>query len=110
MAEVLGAVASGISIGTLAAQVVNSVTKLKSYWDEIKEAPEDIQLLMEQIEDLQFILTEMEEDQHRNPMSGTILNSATIARCLNRCKKGADALEDLADDLSADIDSPNRIK
>lgn len=47
MAEVLGVLASGISVGTLAAQIVNSVTKLKSYWDEIKEAPEDIKLLIE---------------------------------------------------------------
>lgn len=110
MAEVLGIVASGISVGTLAAQIVNSVTKLKSYWNEIKEAPEDIKLLMEEIEDLQLLLTEMEQDRSRNPMSGTILEPSSASKCLSLCKRGAATLKQLADDLGADIDASSRLK
>lgn len=38
MAEVIGIVASGISIGTLAAQITNSIVKLKSYRDQMQNA------------------------------------------------------------------------
>jgi len=110
MAEVLGVLASGISVGTLAAQIVNSVTKLKSYWDEIKEAPEDIKLLIEEIEDLQLLLTEMEEDQRGNPMSSMILDSSSASKCLSLCKRGADTLKLLVEDLGADIEAPARLK
>ena len=62
MAERVGVIASGISIAALAAQIANSVTKLKSYWDEVKEAPEDIQTLVEEIEALQLLLLDIIED------------------------------------------------
>ena len=44
MAELVGVVASGISIATLAAQIASSIVKLKSYWNELQDAPEDIWL------------------------------------------------------------------
>ena len=93
MAKLLGVVTSGISVGTLAAQIVNNLTKLKSYWDEVKEAPYDIKLLIEAMEDLQLHLNEMEEDQRRNPISNTILHSGSASKCLSLCKRGADTLK-----------------
>ncbi|PMD16219.1 hypothetical protein NA56DRAFT_709025 [Hyaloscypha hepaticicola] len=38
----LGIVASGLGIASFATQVGDSIGKLKSHWDAIKEAPEDI--------------------------------------------------------------------
>ena len=110
MAEVLGVVASAISISTLAVQILDSVTKLKSYWDQVREAPEDIKLLLEEIGDLQLVLSEIDEDQHRNPGSGVILSSGSASKCLSLCKRGADTLKQLADGLGADLESPSRLK
>ena len=110
MAEVLGVVASGISIANLVAQIANSVTKLKSYWDELQEAPEDIRLLIEEIEDLYLLLYHIEDDQRRNPMSSKFLDNASASRCLEHCKRGADSLRKLTDDLGSDINAPDRFR
>ena len=110
MAELVGVVASGISIATLAAQVANSVIQLKRYWSELKEAPEDICLLIEEVEDIQLVLSTIEEDQRCNPISRTALESISASRCLERCKKGADLLKNLADELSAEVTSTSTRK
>ena len=111
MAEVVvGVVASGISIASLIAQVANSVTKLKSYWDELKEAPEDIRLLIEEIEDLYLLLYDIEDDQRQNPMSSKLLDSASASRYLEHCKRGADNLKKLTEDLGDDMNAPDRFR
>ena len=110
MAEVVGVVASGISIGTLAAQIASSVIKIKSYWDLIQDAPEDIRDLIEEIEDLSHTLNDIENDQRQNPMSNLIMDTTTSSRCLHHCKQGVAKLKELTDDLSADIDSSSRVK
>jgi len=110
MAEVLGLAASGISIATLTVQIANSVAKLKSYWDELKEVPEDVRLLVEEIEDLQLLLSDIEADQRRNPISSTVLDTNSASRCLEHCKRGADRLKELTDDLGVDIMASNRFR
>ena len=110
MAEVVGIVASSVTIGTLATGISSSIFKLKSYWDQIQDAPDDIRDLLEELEDLGCIIADIEEDQQQNPVSSIILDSTSSTRCLQRCRQGADRLKDLADDLSADIGSSNRLK
>ena len=110
MAEVLGVVASGISIGALAAQVATSLTKLKSYWDQIQEAPEDIASLIEEIEVLQLLLADVEDDQRRNPVSSLLLNGATASRCLDHCKRAADQLSGLTEEVGSDIQSSGKLR
>lgn len=54
----LGIVASGLGIASFATQVGDSIGKLKSHWDAIKEAPEDIKWVMEEIETLNVVFHE----------------------------------------------------
>lgn len=68
MAEAVGVLASGIAIGTLAAQITSSVIKLKSYWDQVRDAPEDIKDLMEQIDNYNNVLAQLEEGQRQSPI------------------------------------------
>jgi hypothetical protein len=110
MTELIRVVASGISIGTLAAQIAASITKLKSYWDQIQEAPEDIASLVEEIEDLYLLLADIEDDQRRNPISRLLLDGTTASRCLDHCKRGADRLNELAEELASDIQNSSRLK
>jgi hypothetical protein len=42
MAELIGVVASGISIAQLTGQIANSLVKLRGYWDQVKDAPDEI--------------------------------------------------------------------
>jgi len=111
MAEVVvGVIASGISIGTLAAQITSSIIKLKSYWDQIQDAPEDMRDLIEELEDLNQLLIDIEEDQRQNPMSNLILDPSSSSRCLQHCKQGATRLKELADSLSEDMKGSSKSK
>jgi len=56
MAEVLGVVASGLSVGSFAIQVVDSVQKLRNFWNSIKDAPDNIKALLEELDTLGRII------------------------------------------------------
>jgi hypothetical protein len=58
MAE-LGAVASAIGIASFGIQVADSVIKLKDFWERVKEAPEEIRFVLEEIETLSLVLAEI---------------------------------------------------
>jgi len=61
MAEAIGIVASGISIGQLAGQVTACTLKLKAYWDEIKKAPTEIKYPVREIDALSPILSQIQD-------------------------------------------------
>jgi hypothetical protein len=63
MAELIGIVGSAFSVAQLVSQIASSVMKLKSYLNQMKDAPEEIISLAEQIEGVQIWLEEMECDQ-----------------------------------------------
>ena len=110
MAEAIGVIASGITIGTLATGIASSIVKLKSYWDQVQDAPEDVRDLIEELEDLSYLLADIEDDQRQNPMSSLILDSTSTSRCLQHCKQGADRLKELTDNLRTDLDAPRKLK
>lgn len=110
MAEVLGLVASGISVGTLAAQITSSVVKLKSCWDQVRDAPSEVGFLIEQIGDLNRVLAAVEDDLLRNPMSSSIMDSTLFYSCCKSCQKAADRLSKLTDLLSTDLDASSVIE
>jgi hypothetical protein len=110
MAELVGVVASGISIGTLAVQIASSIVKLKDYWSQIKEAPEDIRLLLEEIDDLYLLLHGIEDDRAQNPISNSLLDQVSATRCIEHCKRVADRLNDLVYDLEKDITGRKGLK
>ncbi|CAG8960449.1 hypothetical protein HYFRA_00008168 [Hymenoscyphus fraxineus] len=110
MAEVIGAVASGMSIAAFAGQIASSVLKLKSYIDQVKDAPEDIKIMVEEIEDLQLLLSDIEDDQARYPHSEILAGSKSLSRCLNNCKRGVDRLQRLVDEISLDFKSAKSLR
>ncbi|KAG7005760.1 hypothetical protein G7Y79_00018g045670 [Physcia stellaris] len=110
MAEVIGVVASGLTIGSLAIGTANSAMKLRSIWDQVQDAPDDILYLIEELEHISDILTDSEEFQQRNPMSSLVLDSTSMSRCLQRCKEEVDRLKELTDGLSNDLEHSSRFK
>jgi hypothetical protein len=56
MAEVIGIVASGISIAQIAGQVASSIVKIKNFWDQVKAAPDDINHLLREVDSFSLIL------------------------------------------------------
>ena len=69
--------------------------KLKSYLDQIKDAPEDIRILVESIELLQLSLAEIECDQARQQT--VLLGTNSTLRSLDYCRRGVERLRRVVD-------------
>ncbi|KAL6717700.1 hypothetical protein ACLMJK_005615 [Lecanora helva] len=110
MAELAGVVASGISIAAAARQIINITVKLKSYWDQIKDAPEELRDLLEEIKVLGQVLIDIESNQHLRLAPNSTLHPVSSSRCLDYCKKAASRLEELVQSLEVDIGATSRIK
>lgn len=105
MAKVLAIVASVLAVAQVASQVADSIIKLKGYWDQVKEAPDDIQQLLLEIDLFNDILSHMQGDQASLAMSELTPNGAIIAvrKSLELCNKGAAQLNDLVEELSQKV-------
>lgn len=54
---------SGVSVASLALQVGDCVMRLKGFWDAVKDAPEDIKHLIEEIQTLSLVLSDFETSE-----------------------------------------------
>ena len=111
MAEaLLGVVSGGISVVTVAAQISSTIIKLKSLYDELREAPEDIGLLIEEVESLGLLLADIREDQNHNFMPSETFDTGSASRCLEHCIRGANHLKTLVADLGVEIAASDGLK
>jgi hypothetical protein len=98
MAEVLGVVASGMSVMSLAFQVADSVKKLKDFCDFVKDAPEEIRLTLDEIEAMTLVLGDIDESvQAQNSLPPSTKNA--VARSIRLCRTCAATLQSLATEL-----------
>jgi hypothetical protein len=109
MAEVIGVVASGIAIAQLTSEVAKSIIKLKGFWDQVKDAPDEISYLMRELETLNNILCELEPSKiphHQELISG----SHAFRQSLAQCREGTSELTDLTDTLSLEMSSSKKLQ
>jgi len=107
MAELLGVVASGISVASLAIQVVDSVLKLRECWDAIKNAPEDIRYLIDEIETLSLILSDVGNNETQGDLP--LIGQESAKRSLELCQKGSDILHEVVKGLDDQIGKGKKI-
>ena len=100
MAEALSVAASGIAIAQVTGQVGKSVLKLKKLLDEIRDVPDDIDDLMQQIECLDPALFEAETSFNDTGLPSILWNDAAAKRSTAYCRSALKALTELVDDLS----------
>ena len=100
MAEVIGIVASGISVAGLAAQVASSILKLKGYWNQIKEIPDDIQGHLLELELLTPILQHIQNDQAQQFVPRLAFENDSLSQALNHCKDSVEELESFLREMS----------
>ena len=111
MAEVvIGTVASGITIGALGAQIAGGIIKLKSYWDQIRDVPQNLHDQIEELEILNQLLVDTDRDQQRNPVSSLILDPSSNNRCLQYCKRAVNQLSDLMNEIARDTVATNKLR
>jgi len=108
MAEIVGVVASGISIGTLAAQVASSIIKLKSLWNEVRDAPEDIKDLIDEIELLNNILLGLDEVDPS--LTVGLEQRQSREECLRHCRAASRKISLLVEDLHAEIEKSKGLR
>lgn len=100
MAEVIGIVASGISIAQIAGQVANSIIRIKGFWDQVKAAPDDISHLLQEVDSFGLILRHIQDDLTRNALPDLVFDNECVRQSLELCRGGAIELEELAADLA----------
>jgi hypothetical protein len=99
-----------VSIGALAGQIALSIARLKTYLDQVRDAPEDIKILIDEIESLHFLLSDIEDEQSRNPSSAILVENNSHLRCLDHCKRGVERLQRVADEIAVDFDGLKSMK
>lgn len=92
MAEVVGLVMGAVSLGV---QLAESVQKVKRFYDAVKDAPERLADIVDEIESLSDILAEMEGDR----TSHNTNVGPKMQRCVATCRKAVDSFTTYADGL-----------
>ncbi len=106
MAEVLGIVASGIAIAEVVGHATKTIQKLKEFRDSIKNIPQSIENLMNQLDCLAPLLREAERQASRSGHVSEPIDLET-QRCVEEVRKAWDNLSDFVDDVSAKLKSKN---
>ena len=101
MAEVIGLVASGISIGTLAVQISHSLQTLHAFCTAVRNAPRDIKDTLAEIDVLNQILLDLKDEMSKTNSLG--LAEGAAGRCLHYCQTAADELSLLVTKLDMGI-------
>ncbi|CZR66958.1 uncharacterized protein PAC_16857 [Phialocephala subalpina] len=98
MAEV-GLIASGMGIASLGIQIGSGIIKLKQLWDDVKDAPEEIQYLLEEIDMCSQVLSAVDDDDL--PPSAT--------KSLELCLRVARLLKATVEELEASLAKRKRL-
>ncbi|CAJ2514179.1 Uu.00g022980.m01.CDS01 [Anthostomella pinea] len=110
MAEILGAVASGIAIAQITGTAGGAVLKLKKLWSEVKNVPETITDLMEQIDCLDPALWEAEQQFSQTQLPPQLWNDVAAVRSAECCRKALAKLSEVVLNLSLKIKAQGRVK
>ena len=94
MAEVVGLVVGVVSLGV---QLAESVQKVKRFYNTVKDAPERLAGIIDEIESLSDILTEMEGDR----ASHTAELGPKVQRCVATCRHAVDKFSTYANSLES---------
>lgn len=102
MAEVVGLVASVVTLGDVAIKV----TRLRSVWNEIKNAPKSIESKLDELEALNAVIAEVEADSERDALNRT--PAGTLS--LRYCKTAAAKLDGLIQHLQTKINARGKLR
>jgi hypothetical protein len=105
MAEI-GVIASGIGVASFAIQVADSILKLKGFLDSVKDAPEEIKYLIEEIDTLSTLLSEFDTDILNGESE---LDSSSVRKCWEHCSRALRVLQTSVRELDVDIGRRRRV-
>jgi hypothetical protein len=101
----IGVIGSGLGIASLALQLSDCIAQLKSFWKAVKDAPEEIKYLLEEIETLSFALSDFEANDEPKLNIG---QEATF-KCFQFCKKAIGVLDSVIKEVEVEIKKRRRV-
>ncbi|KAJ4371327.1 hypothetical protein N0V83_004544 [Neocucurbitaria cava] len=108
MTEVLAVFASGINVVQLAVDILKSTARLKRFWNEVEDVPNDLHQLLNELDTLGLMLCQMESNQNQENVYSRALMSTSAKMCtqksLELCRKAAKDLGGLVEDMGKKID------
>lgn len=114
MAEVLGAVASGLAVAETGLKVGGTLWKLRKLWQQVHEVPETVQALMRQIELMDPVLSDHETNFDVKSVAirqrSSTPNNSQALMSAEYCRKALNDLQSLVEDLDGAIESEKRIR
>jgi len=96
MAEAIGIIGSGVVIASFAVEVPQKITEIKGFINSLKTAPEEINLLIEEIS----ILNELLLSVDALPLHSDITN-----RCGRLCRRAAETLSDILEECKRKLET-----
>ena len=102
--EPLSGVSSAFAVVSLTIQFADSIRKLTHFWESIKQAPEDIQGIITDLELTSDTLDEISNDASNLGSSSHCLGLHT----LKRCSETVGRLHDLVNDIFPGLSSERR--
>ncbi|KAK0668349.1 hypothetical protein QBC41DRAFT_252413 [Cercophora samala] len=109
MAEIIGLVSGGIAIAQATGKVGSLVLSLSRLWREVKDVPETIKALVEQLEYFALSIDAIETELQAE-IGGGCPPTPMCARAIQHCRHVHKELDKLIQDLMGDIVSTRRRK
>ena len=103
----IGLSGSSLGIASLAFQVGDSIMRVKSFWDSVKDVPEDIKHLIEEIEILSSVLSDFETTDTDQP-EPEIGNEAR-SKCIQFCRNAVGILDDVVKNIEIEVKKRRRV-
>ena len=94
MAEGLAVAASGISIVSLAFQIIGGIKQMSDLWSATKDAPKDINNLLKELELMAHIFTQIDECHEPTTPAKSVLDQAK-----NHCQDAANSMNEVVKEL-----------
>ena len=107
MAEVFGVVASGISVASLAIQILENINRVINFCKSIKDAPTDICRILLELQLLSNIVSGIQLVFEKRSLPET--SGAMIKNTLDLVRHDISKLSDLSSDLERKLNSEKRI-
>ncbi|KAJ5137063.1 hypothetical protein N7448_005617 [Penicillium atrosanguineum] len=110
MAEVIGIVSGTITFATVVAQISKSVIQIKDCWSQIRDAPNELQELIAELEIYDLFLREIEQNLSSGPLANATEMSEHSFQSLGVCRKAAESLQIISKDIAKDLRPSGRFR
>jgi Fungal N-terminal domain of STAND proteins len=104
MAEAFGIVSGGLGVVSLSLQIDDCIKRLKDFCNLLKEPPDEVRLVLNEVEVLSLVLQDIEHSVHDQSTCLPTVKAA-VMRSLHLCRLSGDALLALSRDLNSNMAS-----